>query len=149
MTNRLKIIFTISVLLNVLLIGMISGNMYHHIKPKHIDVAIDDKTKSLIHQKMKEGRPDMRLHMKQTRAQKSALEEIITAPEFNIDDYKAVTKEILASKNQMGLKKADRMGEVLQSLSQEERQQISKKFLKNMMGGHKKPRHHRESHKND
>jgi len=96
---------------------------------------------------MKEARPDMRAHLKQTRAQKNALEKIITASEFNIEDYNTAVQKILAAKNEMGLKKADRMGEVLQSLSQEERQQISKKFLKNMMGGHKKPRHERGRHK--
>ena len=146
MTHRIKIIFTISILFNVLFVGMVAGNFYHRINPPQAVSDIDHSIKELIKDKMVKSGGDTRAEIKKIRAHKDSLKNIITANEFDLEAYNTVVDKILTSKNDMGRQKAEKMGEVLQSLSREERQKISKRFLKGMMGGPKKPPHLRRRH---
>lgn len=146
MTKRIKIIFTISTLLNLLLIGVIIGNLYsQHIKPHHLIIG-EDKTQDLIREKMAMNRAYLPSEMQKMREQYELLKDIITAPEFDLAAYEALIPQIMESKNKMGKAKAEQMGKALQGLSQEERQKISKRFLKGMMGGSRKSFEHGPKH---
>jgi Asp-tRNA(Asn)/Glu-tRNA(Gln) amidotransferase A subunit family amidase len=139
MTKTIKIIFTLSILLNVVLIGLVGGCYYKKFKRQsysHFGFTQNE----MVAEKMEKSREEMREKYKKMRDQLEALESLIVEPEFNQDKYSQAVEGIIDTKNDMARRKAMLMGEVLSDMSLEERQKMSKNITRSLSWRHKEGR---------
>lgn len=140
MRKTLKIIFTVSLLLNLVLIGVGAGAAYKMranfaLSPQPVSTEVRQKLK----RSMKENRAEMRPLFKQMKENKKELRTILTAEEFDASAYRKSMENILDVKDKVARQRAVSMEKVLAELSPSERQKISERFLKRMDGNHKRP----------
>ncbi len=147
----MKIIFTVSVLLNLTLVGFVGAHQYkkyqHH---KMLDNR-HGEAQDII-KKLKPSRSEMQERMKAIRQNRTDLKMIIEADEFDLEAYEITIDKILDDKNMSARVRAEKMGKTLSSLSQEDRQKISTHMLSkfsgrsknHQKGGHKSPREMRD-----
>lgn len=124
-----------SLIINLVLIGLVAGGAYkrysHHSKiPDDLTIAAQQKIKA----SMKISREEMKRQHQKMRQDRAALKAIIEAEEFDSVAYAAEIEKMLTSKSDIERIRAQNMGDVLSELSQEDRQKISKRFLKSLSG---------------
>ena len=132
MTKTMKIIFTLSILINLVLIGVVGGSFYkHHKKYAHpIPKELSAESRAELEDDMKASREKMRAQFKELKKYHGELRSVVTAEEFDIDAYNESVDRILDTKDEMGKQKAEMMGNILSKLSLEERRKVSERFLK-------------------
>ena len=134
MTKTMKIIFTLSILINLVLVGVVSGSLYKRHKkhappiPKELSTEIRAKLEGNI----KESRGKMREQFKELKQSHEVLQRIVTAEQFDIDAYNESVNKILDAKDEISKQKAEMMGNILSELSLEERKKISEKLVKSL-----------------
>lgn len=148
MTKTMKIIFTLSILINLVLIGAVGGNFYKHHK-KHglpIPKELSVESRAKLEENMKQSRGEMREQFKALKKNHEVLQNIVSAEQFDHEAYKVAVNKILDAKDELGRQKAEMMGNVLSELSLEERKKLSAKLLKSLSfkHGRKGPKHFSE-----
>ena len=146
MKKSMKIIFTLSILLNLALVGAVGGQTYKRYQWHQPPAELGEQSRDVMRQKMKAAREDMRAQFQKMREHHQALKDIISAPEFDTQAYDAGIEKILGIKDDIAHHKAAVMGQILSELSQEERQKMSGRLLHSLSG---KPSKHRRSHRKD
>lgn len=134
-----KIIFTISILLNLVFLGFVGSHEYKKSQHHNFTNNIHEKSKGIIRQNLDISEDERRQKMKEVQQKRQALKDIVTAPEFDLVQYNKITEELLAQKDQMERKKAAALGQAMVDLSQEERQELSTHLLSKK--GNKKERY--------
>ena len=133
MTKTIKIIFTLSILLNLTLMGFVGADYYkrskHHKPPFMMDKNIHDIVK-----KLKPSREEMKQRMREARENREALKSIIQAKEFDLSAYQSAMDKIMNQKDKMARARVDKMGETLSQLSQEDRIALSNHMIKKLSG---------------
>jgi Spy/CpxP family protein refolding chaperone len=148
MTKKVKIIFTLSLILNLMLLGLIGGKIYKKTS-YHRDIEISDSSRDIIRQNIKEAKENVRAQFKQMRAYKDELETIITADQFDINAYNDVIGKMLALKSDISVSRAESMGKTLSELPKEDRLKLSDRFLRSLSSHdphHAKKSHFRKKH---
>lgn len=134
MTQTIKIIFTVLVLLNITLLGVVGGG-YYKMQRQHVTHETPNKeVRDFIKEKMKTSKKGMLNQFKEIRQYHSELKQIVTAPEFDRAAYDEVVTKILEVKNQISHQKAEATGNILADMSQEQRQKMAEGLLKNLSG---------------
>ena len=147
MTRYIKIIFTFSLLLNVLLIGVVGAGMYKRYQATDFSqsrIADNPNIKNVVKKAVIENRSQARANMKEMRSRLSALKDVIEAKDFDRAAYDAQVSKILSGRNDMAKIKAKAMGDALSDLSYEERQEFSRHALKSLIGQRKGQRAKRD-----
>lgn len=135
MTNTIKIIFTISVLVNVLLVGFVAGSAYRQqTQWKDVKTELSDKGHDIVQKNLVKSREDMREKFKEMKKHHTALKKIVEAPEFDQEAYDQTIEHILRNKDEMARFKAEAMGKTLAELPPEERKKLSGRMLKSLSG---------------
>ena len=106
MSRKLKIIFTLSVLLNVLLLGVVAGSCYKrnyapHDGPPHARESGDAKLSPRVAMAMKESRKQERDLFDQMKDARKDIMNVLEAPEFDEAAFIAASEKI--SKAQQAL----------------------------------------------
>lgn len=150
MKKSIKIIFTLSLLLNLILMGVVGGGLYKKYERHTLPSEFGENVRSTLKENVKKSRQEIRAQFKEMRQYSEALKEIINAPEFDQEAYKAITGKILEGKDRVARQKADVMGNTLAELSQEERQEISAHIIKRLGPKHgRKHKRGKDKHKPD
>ncbi len=140
MSKPIKIIFTLSLLLNLALVGVSAGCLWkrhqHHGGPFS---GVSEETRALFRESFEARRGDMRGDIDSIRAVRTTLEGIITAPEFDRAAYNAQVEKVLNTRDKMGQRRADILGDVLEKLPAGERALIGKKITAKLTDD--RPRH--------
>lgn len=144
MNKRVKIIFTLSVILNVLLVGIIGGHAYKRIH--EFDMSSWDEVKPLLApptreliDKIKDEKKDRIVaSIKEVRKYKTELEEIIGAPEFDNRKFNRTVRHWQDFQDRVTAGKIETIKTVARKASQEDRQKLASRFANMLMGGHGK-----------
>lgn len=141
MTKPIKIIFTLSLLLNLALVGVSAGCIWkkaHHRMP-FANTA--PETQALFKETFAQNRERMRADIDAIRASRGALESIITAEPFDRAAYDTEVGKVLSVREGMNARRAEILGGVLEQLPQAEREKIVKKIVSKLTDD--KPHGHR------
>lgn len=143
MSKTVKIIFTLSIILNIALLAGGAGWMWKmcgHDKP-FADAS--SETRAAFKQEFEELRPEMRKDIQSVRDAKVELEKIIIAEEFNRPAFDAEVANVMGVRNRMAERFSKVTGTVLEDLPQAERAKIAPKILAGLTKGP----HHRKGGK--
>lgn len=142
MKRSVNIIFTLSVVLNLLLIGVIGGYIYkkqnepgswHQVKE-----TLAPETKKIMRDSFK--RKEMIAMFMEARKKRSEIEKVLTAEEFDPVAYDALAQEIQAMNTQFSAKRLEHIKRIATKLPQEERKKLAKHAVSKLFGksGHRK-----------
>lgn len=150
MSKKFKIFIILSVILNIVLIGIVGGHAYRRFctdKPKHnierMNNFIDSTSLSVEQQdelkkQFKESVPP-KLHNR--KKHKSELDKILSAEEFDADKFKATVDQHHNSYGERKEAMANFIINLATQLNQEERKKLAKTLRRK--GRHGKPKHQR------
>jgi len=137
MSKNIKIIFTLSFLLNIILVGIILGGIYKPKRSNYFDKAsVSSEVREVFKKNMHQNREEMRNSFKEIKAYKDELKAIIIAEKFDEVAYSNTMKKIRDVKNLMSESKAQSLGKTLSTLSQEERKQAANLVLRKLSKKH-------------
>ncbi len=135
LSKRVKILFTLSFLLNVLLIGFVIGQTIGN-RPNHREInEISPASQAYLQETMKKSREDTRTQKKEVRQLQKQLRGLIEQEEFDTEQFKNMIAQLNDQKFKMSQHRAEKMTETLAKLPVSDRKIV---FNKMMQGGHKK-----------
>lgn len=148
MNRRMKLIFTISLLLNIVFVGIAAG-MYVRMKgdiPMPRDIT--PEARQFLSSTFEKGRAEVKPLIGIAKEKRKAVESVITAENFDRAAYDAAVKDMIDARDTIARKKADIMGRALVDLSADERQKFAG-FILDGLEGRKggKGRHHHDTPK--
>ncbi len=129
----MKIIFTVSMLANVLLLGFVGGHVYKKLAdtPWHGGPAknLSAEGRAIVDGLMKASVPDKEQSYAAMADMRVEMGQLLAADEFNADAFDALTSRMVTIKTRMT---RDRMGttkEIALSLQPQDRKQFAQGFL--------------------
>ncbi len=138
MKKSVKIIFTLSILLNLLFAGLVGGYIYRvKIAPKpweEVKSKLSPQTREIIRSSFKNGQGDMLSLIRDVRQKKKSMKEIITAEEFDLNAYNALVIDIQNIEADFSKRKYDKIGGILSRLPQEDRAIMADHVIGKMFG---------------
>lgn len=134
MTNAIKVIFTVSLAINLLLLGAVGGHVYKENQRHKPPVELDAESKQAIKQNIKQSREAMRDRMREMKTHKDALKKVITAEDFDIKAYNEAIGKMLDMKDGLARERAENMGKTLAKLPKEEREKLTGRFMQGLAG---------------
>lgn len=138
MSKKIKIILSLSIILNVLLIGLVAGHVIkrasHHRAPHQALEQIADtfpaEKRDMVQSVMKDMREQKREQHKALREAREKLMDIFTAAEFDPEAFQQAAKSLHDQHGARGQQMTDAFTKLGQSLNQEERQALAKAMRK-------------------
>lgn len=141
MSKKLKIIFTLSLLLNVLLVGFIAGRLTsydfkrHHEQRQAVLKQFPDDKRAMVEEAFKAHRKDMRKHFKARHDVRKEMGKILREEPFDEAAFMALSQKMQRDSQQMRQAMQDKIVTLAKQLNQDERA-----LLVEML---RKPRHFR------
>ena len=129
MSKPIKIIFTLSLLLNLVMLGMAGGCLwkrYDHPRPFQNTA---ESTQAAFRAAFEKNRPAMRADMDSIRQSRETLESIMTAETFDRAAYDNAVQGVLNTRDGINRRRAEILGEVLSTLPVEERRKVTRKII--------------------
>lgn len=143
MSKKMKIIFTLSVILNVLLIGWAAGEAVHKFR-KHDPVQkiardMSPEGRHIVAKTMQSAFREGRGKMRDMRKAKKEIKQILTAEEFDAEAFEIAAEKMHAMFAEMGKKRVEVTKQLAMQLSKEDRETLADGFSKGFHGrGHNK-----------
>ena len=142
MSRNLKILFTLSFAVNLLLIGFLAGQA---IKPQYKDkqhhIALSEDSQKLLKETMRQSRKETHEDMQAMRAHKKELEAIIAQDPFDKAQFITAMHNVSTIKHNMAQKRIEKFADMMEDIPSEERKAVLKRLIKPFLG--KKPKHRR------
>jgi len=131
MNHKLKIFLTVSVLLNLLLLGVISGLASRHLIGEDERYSLDevaatlpaDKREALLSAMQRLDQDTGEMHEQLSDAKKKAL-VILKAQPFDKEEYLAQLQRMNKMRDQIILRKAEAVAEIAPQMSPQDREKI-------------------------
>lgn len=145
MTRKMKMLFTLSVIVNVLLLGTAGGMAYKHWSQEPYSEVYADmspEARNIVARTMQTAFRDGREEMKKAREVKKEIRAILSAETFDAEAFDAQAEKLHTIMSGMGHKRIDVTKELAEQLSQADRKVLAEKFSKGFhgrdrRGGHK------------
>ncbi len=138
MNKKIKVVLTLSLILNIFLIGFIGGQIYklqHHKRIVNESRAgLSSDTKVLMRETFKNNRKLARSLFREANQKKKALIDIFTAEEFDEKAYDMVAEDLLRLGGEISKQRLEIFKELAVKLPQDERQALSKIVAVKMFG---------------
>ena len=135
LSKRVKILFTLSFLLNILLIGFLVGQVVGG-KPNHKSFKeISPASQEIIKETIDKSRADMREQKQEVRQLQTQLRGLIEQEAFDKEQFKNIMGQLNDQKFKMSQHRTIKMTDTLAKLPVSDRKVVFKKMMK---GGHKK-----------
>lgn len=129
MTRRMKLIFTLSLLLNILLIGTGAGLFYKFCQDGPIPPDLSPEARHFMARTFQEGRATIKPLITDIKKDRKALEAVIAADTFDRAAYDEGVAKVLDTKNKIGKQRADIIGAALMDLPAADRQKFARRIL--------------------
>lgn len=135
MNRRMKLIFTVSILLNIVFIGVGAG-MFYRFCQERIDIpgSMTPEARHFMAMTFQKGRDEVKPLIKDVKEQRKAVEKVITAETFDLEAYKKVTAAMLDTRDDITRKRAEIMGEALVELPLEDRKKFARRVIDGLEG---------------
>lgn len=141
MSNNMRMIFTISIILNVLLIGWAAGMAYKHYTynpMQKMQAEMSPEARNIVARTMQKAFREGREEMKKARAVKKDIKAILSAPEFDAEAFDAKAKTLSEIMRGMGQRRIEVTKELASQLSAADRKVLSERFSRGFHGHDKK-----------
>jgi Heavy-metal resistance len=141
MSRNLKIIFTLSALLNLVLIGMAVGQGYRHMHERPWEEMKKDlapETRALMDQTFEGRREKIHAMIGEMREKKKSLRDAISAEVFDLESFKKAVADVEAYSDEMLASKVETFGGLLVQLPKVEREKLAARFVDMITGSHKR-----------
>ena len=148
MSKKMKVLFTISIILNVLFIGLMVGHfqkMKKHADWDQVKETLAPETRDILKDTFKDKWKDMRAAFKEMRENKQAMKDVLTAEDFDPVAYDAVAEKMIEFNGTFMQGRIDTIKKIFAKLPKEERVKLADHTIEKLTGrGH--PRHKKPSH---
>lgn len=145
MTSNIKLIFTVSLLLNVLFAGAAAGLAYQRWSTPDWHKVKEDlspEAREIVSGSFQKSREDMRVFIDEARAKKQEIMTILSAEPFDAAAFDQAMAELVGIKNEITARKIQAMKEMSQALPAEDRRKMAEKIAGSLdRGMHGKRRH--------
>lgn len=139
MNRRMKLIFTISVLVNIVLIGAGAGMLYRFCNDRFdIPGDMSPEARHFIAMTFEQGREQVKPLITEVKSRRAKVEDIITADKFDLKAYTKATDSMLETRDKISRKRAEIMGKTLVDLPAADRQKFADRILDGL-GGNRPP----------
>ncbi len=139
MSRRMKLVFTISLLLNIVFIGVGAGMLVKMCQDVPIPGDISPESRSFIARTFQKGWEDVKPLIAEVKQKRKNVEAILMAETFEPKAYDKAVDELLATQNKILQHRADTMGKALIDLPVSDRQKFANRILEGLEGA--RPRH--------
>lgn len=148
MNPRIKLFFTLSLILNVMFVGAGLGLLYRFCMdmPMPIPTDMSPEARHFIAKTFQDGRDQTKPLIEEIKSKRSKVEDIITADKFDGKAYDKAVEDMLDTRDKISRKRADIMGEALKELPAEDRERFAKRILDGLEG--KRPPNKKGFHHN-
>lgn len=127
MSRRLKVIFTLSLLLNVLLIGVVAGACYKRMDgPPRFSESRNPQFNHKMAQAMMEARKGQEALYKDMKDARKELVSVLSAPDFSEDAFKAASEKVEKAQEALSRARNEATLKMAKEMTPEERQQMAK-----------------------
>lgn len=140
MSKRMKLVFTVSVLLNIVLVAVGAGMLYRYAQGIPIPGTMSPDARNFVARTYQNGREEVKPLITEVKARRKKVETILQSDDFNRKAYDAAVDDLLETQGKIARHRADTMGRALNELSPEDRKKFSKEILVNLSPS----RHHRK-----
>lgn len=137
MSRSLKIIVTLSLLLNAVLVSAGGAAFYKKVQLREEEAVLSSETREKLKNAVNVDKRKAFKNMRQLKEKSNALKSIVEAKDFDSAAYSVAMDELLDMKDQMARERASKMGQAMETLSIEERQKLSKALMRSVV---QKPR---------
>lgn len=134
MNRRMKLIFTASVLLNIVFIGVGVGMFFRFCQEIPIPGQMSPEARHFIARTFQEGREEIKPLIDEVKKDRAKVETVLTAETFDKKAYDAEVSNMLDSRDAVSRKRADIMGRALVDLPVEDRKEFAKRILDGLEG---------------
>jgi uncharacterized membrane protein len=134
MNRRMKLIFTLSVLLNIVFVGVGVGMFYRFCQEIPIPGQMSPEARHFIARTFQEGRKEIKPLIDEVKADRAKVEKVLTAETFDAKAYDKTVDEMLDSRAAITRKRAEIMGRALADLPAGDRQKFAKRVLDGLEG---------------
>lgn len=135
MSKRMKLIFTISLLLNIVLVGIGAGMFFRYCQDIPIPGDMSPEARHFIARTFQNGREQIKPLIMDVKAQRKKVEALLLADEFNEKAYDAEVEKLLAAQEKITRKRAEIMGEALLELPAADRQKFASRIIEGLQPG--------------
>lgn len=144
MNRRMKLIFTVSILLNIVFVGVGIGMFYKFCQDIPITREMSPEGRNFVARTYQKGWEDVKPLIMEVKERKKKVETILLADEFDEKAYDKAVQDVLETQGKIMHHRADTMSAALDQLSAEDRKRFSRDILDGLTpgrkGGH---RHHK------
>ncbi len=138
MSKRIKLMFTVSVLLNVLLVGLGGGVAYKHWAAhpwKQDRQELSPEARHIVGRNLQGAFREIKPLGDEARKARAALIKVLSAEDFDADRYDEAALRLSVAKEKMRAKKVEVTKVIASQLSAEERGQMAERMTKMIGGG--------------
>ena len=143
MKTYIKVIFTASILLNVLFVGMIIGHVAKESKQhpwQTVRAELSPETQNIVARNFRNAARETQKSQRNINALKTRAKEIITAQNFDAAAFQTTMKEIHNAQSTMHTTRLEAMTKTLKNLSAAEREKIAPRLLRSLDRQKRQPR---------
>ena len=134
MSKRMKVVFTLSLMLNIIFIGVGAGLLYRFCQDVPIAGDMSPDARHFVARTFQEGREEAKPLITEVKAHRAIVEKIIMAPNFDKKAYDEEVGKMLDARDKMTRHRANVMGKALSELSQDDREKFAKRALDGLEG---------------
>lgn len=133
MSQKIKIIFTLSIILNVILFGVTTGGFIHkwQYSPwKHAREELAPESRHLVARSFQQAHKDMKSTFDKSKKLRNDLRNILAAEDFDEEKFEKTMHDIHSIHEKMMERKIEMMKELAAELPPEERAKLAGKFMR-------------------
>ncbi len=150
MSKRMKLIFTVSLLLNIILIGVGAGMLFRFCQDIPIPADMSPEARHFVAMTFQNGREQVKPLIDDVKAKRKVVEMLLTADAFDAKAYGKAVDDLLETQAKIARKRADIMEAALQDLPAADRKKFADRILDGLRGGRpRKGGYHRDMGKDD
>lgn len=135
MSRIVKVVFTLSILLNLVLAGVIAGAVMHKIQSHPLRQAAKDfspESQNLIARNFQDARRDMRDTFRELRSAVYRIDETMQAKTFDPEEFNRAAEKLSDIQGRMLERRLDIIRELGTALPPEEREKLGMKLLRRL-----------------
>lgn len=140
MSKRMKLVFTISVLLNIVLVAVGAGMLYSYTQGIPIPGTMSPDARNFVARTYQNGREEVKPLIVEVKSRRKTVETILQSSNFDRKAYDNAVDDLLETQGKIARHRADTMGRALNDLSADDRKKFSKEILVNLSPS----RHHKK-----
>ena len=140
MNRNLKILFTLSVILNVLLIGVSGGMVFKHRHGgpgrwmEEAQHGMSPESRNLMAREFQESHKQIGPLGQKAREAREKIVQILSSPEFNEGEFDAAIESLRDAQQSIMAQKMSATKRIAAQMPQEERAKLAKHFEKSFSG---------------